>query len=221
MSCGLLSSEEKPGQSTVIEVAGHGLKWVSLVGIRKGSTGSSSFAYLSLDSNHQGLKVSSQITCKPANVVSHVVLAEEAEKIVVSYSDVMTAKILDTEECVELKMCSYLSFAAASTNPPKFTHLCYKPQSESVKTKLAIVGKGLNFDSGGNIKTGPGMTPGVSSVVLGAVKAIGQIKPQRVEVKCIVAACESMISGIGMTLGDISTTSNGKTIKVNKMPKIN
>ncbi|GKB33345.1 hypothetical protein Tco_0872746, partial [Tanacetum coccineum] len=36
------------GQSTVIRVASHGLKWVSLIGIRKGSTYSSSFAYRSL-----------------------------------------------------------------------------------------------------------------------------------------------------------------------------
>ncbi|GJZ46004.1 peptidase M17, leucine aminopeptidase/peptidase B [Tanacetum coccineum] len=157
----------------------------------------------------------------PANVVIHVVLAKEAEKIAVSYSDVMTAKILDKEECVELKMRSSLSFAAASTNPPKFINLWYKPQSESVKTKLALVGKGLNFNSGGNIKTGPGMTPGVSSTVLGAVKALGQIKPQRIEVNCIVVACENMISGTGMTPEDISTPSNGKTIEVNKMPKAN
>ncbi|GKA44359.1 leucine aminopeptidase 1-like protein [Tanacetum coccineum] len=59
------------------------------------------------------------------NVVIHIVLAKEAEKIDVSYSDVMPARILDMEECVELKMCSYLGVAAASTNPPTFIHLCY------------------------------------------------------------------------------------------------
>lgn len=41
-----------------------------------------------------------------------------------------------------------------STHPPQFIHLTYKPSGE-VKKKVAIVGKGLTFDSGGyNIKAG-------------------------------------------------------------------
>ena len=74
------------------------------------------------------------------------VLAEEAAKIAVMYDDVLTAKILNEEQCKELKMGSYLGVAAASANPPHFIHLCYKPPSGSVKVKLALVGKGLTFD---------------------------------------------------------------------------
>ena len=73
-------------------------------------------------------------------------LAEEASKIAAAYSDVLSAKILDVEQCKELKMGSYLAVAAASENPPHFIHLCYKPSSGPVKTKLALVGKGLTFD---------------------------------------------------------------------------
>ena len=75
-----------------------------------------------------------------------VALAQEAEKIASTYSDVFSVKILDTEQCKELKMGSYLGVAAASANPPKFIHLCYKPTSGSIKKKLALVGKGLTFD---------------------------------------------------------------------------
>jgi leucyl aminopeptidase len=74
------------------------------------------------------------------------VLAEEAAKIASTYSDVFTATILDEEKCQELKMGSYLGVAAASANPPRFIHLCYKPVGGNVKRKLAIVGKGLTFD---------------------------------------------------------------------------
>ena len=73
-------------------------------------------------------------------------LAEEASNIASTYSDVFTAKILDAEQCKELKMGSYLGVAAASSNPPHFLHLCYKPPNGDVKRKLAIVGKGLTFD---------------------------------------------------------------------------
>ncbi|KAI3715021.1 hypothetical protein L6452_21986 [Arctium lappa] len=170
-----------------------------------------------------GMILGKELVNAPANVLTPGVLAEEAEKIASAFSDVLTATILDTEQCKELKMGSYLGVAAASTNPPKFIHLCYKPPSGSIKTKLAIVGKGLTFDSGGyNIKTGPGcliemmkVDMGGSAAVLGAAKALGQIKPAGVEVHFIVAACENMISGTGMRPGDILTASNGKTIEVN------
>uniref|UniRef100_A0A1J3EAF8 Leucine aminopeptidase 1 n=1 Tax=Noccaea caerulescens TaxID=107243 RepID=A0A1J3EAF8_NOCCA len=164
-----------------------------------------------------------ELTNSPANVLTPAVLAEEAAKIATTYKDVFTANILSEEQCKELKMGSYLAVAAASANPPHFIHLVYKPLSGSVKTKLALVGKGLTFDSGGyNIKAGPGsmielmkFDMGGSAAVLGAAKAIGEIKPPGVEVHFIVAACENMISGTGMRPGDIITASNGKTIEVN------
>ncbi|KAJ6759187.1 LEUCINE AMINOPEPTIDASE 2 CHLOROPLASTIC-RELATED [Salix koriyanagi] len=164
-----------------------------------------------------------ELVNSPANVLTPAVLAEEATKIASTYSDVFSATILNAEQCKELKMGSYLGVAAASDNPPHFIHLCYKPPSGPIKAKLALVGKGLTFDSGGyNIKTGPGCSielmkfdMGGSAAVLGAAKAIGQVKPPGVEVHFIVAACENMISGTGMRPGDIVTASNGKTIEVN------
>ncbi|KHN17492.1 Leucine aminopeptidase 3, chloroplastic [Glycine soja] len=198
-----------------------------------------------------GIIFGRELVNSPANVLTPVlddlftsgVLAEEAAKIASTYSDVFTAKILNAEQCAELKMGSYLGVAAASENPPHFIHLCYKPLSGPVNVKLALVGKGLTFDSGGyNIKTGPGCSielmkfdMGGSAAVLGTAKALGQIKPLGVEallrggdgwdvanhgfiyikVHFIVAACENMISGTGMRPGDIVTTSNGKTIEVN------
>ncbi|KAL5698949.1 Leucyl aminopeptidase yscIV [Ranunculus cassubicifolius] len=169
-----------------------------------------------------GIIFGKELVNAPANVLTPGVLAEEASKIASLYSDVLTATILDAEQCKELKMGSYLAVSAAATNPPHFIHLCYKP-SGPVKTKLALVGKGLTFDSGGyNIKTGPGCSielmkfdMGGSAAVLGAAKALGQIKPSGVEVHFIVAACENMISGTGMRPGDVVTASNGKTIEVN------
>ncbi|XP_052184076.1 leucine aminopeptidase 2, chloroplastic-like [Diospyros lotus] len=170
-----------------------------------------------------GIIFGKELVNAPANVLTPGVLAEEASKIALMYSDVLSATILDAEQCKELKMGSYLGVAAASANPPRFIHLCYKPPSGPVKTKLALVGKGLTFDSGGyNIKTGPGclielmkFDMGGAAAVLGAAKALGQIKPAGVEVHFIIAACENMISGTGMRPGDIVTASNGKTIEVN------
>ncbi|CAM8942500.1 unnamed protein product [Rhodiola kirilowii] len=170
-----------------------------------------------------GVIFGKELVNAPANVLTPGALAAEASKIAATYSDVFSATILDAEQCKELKMGSYLGVAAASANPPYFIHLTYKPPTGPVNAKLGLVGKGLTFDSGGyNIKTGPGCSielmkfdMGGSAAVLGAAKAIGQIKPLGVEVHFIVAACENMISGTGMRPGDVVTASNGKTIEVN------
>ncbi|KAK7304102.1 hypothetical protein RJT34_15152 [Clitoria ternatea] len=197
------------------------LKAVDIIGLGTGPELEKKLKYAGDVSS--GIIFGRELVNSPANVLTPGVLAEEASKIASTYSDVFTAKILDAEQCKELKMGSYLGVAAASANPPHFIHLCYKPPSGPVNIKLALVGKGLTFDSGGyNIKTGPGclielmkFDMGGSAAVFGAAKALGQIKPLGVEVHFIVAACENMISGTGMRPGDIVTASNGKTIEVN------
>ncbi|MCZ0901000.1 leucyl aminopeptidase, partial [Microcoleus sp. HI-ES] len=117
-------------------------------------------------------------------------------------------------------MGAFLGVARASELPPKFIHLTYKPEG-TPRRKIAIVGKGLTFDSGGlNIKgAGSGIEMmkvdmGGAAATLGAAKAIGHIKPD-VEVHFISAVTENMISGRAMRPGDILTASNGKTIEVN------
>uniref|UniRef100_A0A0E0FBQ0 Cytosol aminopeptidase domain-containing protein n=1 Tax=Oryza meridionalis TaxID=40149 RepID=A0A0E0FBQ0_9ORYZ len=195
------------------------LKQVDLIGFGSGQEMDRKLHY----ANHVSTAVifAKELVNSPANVLTPAVLAEEASKIASTYSDVLTATILDEEKCRELKMGSYLAVAAASANPPHFIHLCYKPLG-GIQRKLAIVGKGLTFDSGGyNIKIGAVTTielmkkdMGGSAAVFGAAKALGQIKPPGVEVHFISAACENMISGTGMRPGDIVTASNGKTIEV-------
>uniref|UniRef100_A0A1S3BUT9 Cytosol aminopeptidase domain-containing protein n=1 Tax=Cucumis melo TaxID=3656 RepID=A0A1S3BUT9_CUCME len=151
-------------------------------------------------------------------------LAAEVLNLTRNYSDVLSARIFDEEEIIEMKMGSYLGVTAAATaNPPKFIHLCYKPPSGSVSAKLGLVGKGITFDSGGyNLKAGSGSNietmkndMGGAGAIFGAAKAIAEIKPLGVEIHFVVAACENMISATGMRPSDIVTAANGKTIEVN------
>lgn len=165
-----------------------------------------------------GVILARELVAAPANAVTPVTLAETAEQIARDYN--LTVEILEKEDCEKLGMGSYLGVAKASEMPPKFIHLTYKPEG-TPRRKLAIVGKGLTFDSGGlNIKgAGSGietmkMDMGGAGATLGAAKAIAQLKPD-VEVHFISAATENMISGKAMHPGDILTASNGKTIEVN------
>ncbi|KAK8462200.1 hypothetical protein SEVIR_1G168500v4 [Setaria viridis] len=164
------------------------LKQVDLIGLGTGPEVDQKLKH----ANHvsSGVILGRDLVNSPANVLTPAALAQEALKIASTYSDVLTAKVLDAEKCRELRMGAYLAVAAAAANPPHFIHLCYKPTGGNVKRKLAVVGKGLTFDSGGyNIKAVPvarielmKWDMGGSAAVFGAAKALGQIKPPGVEV---------------------------------------
>ncbi|KAJ0745158.1 putative aminopeptidase [Helianthus annuus] len=157
-----------------------------------------------------GIILAKELVNRPTNLLTPV-LAEEAEKIVASRRDVFTLKILDKQQCQDLKMGLFLAVAGASANLPKFIHFWYKPTSGPVKTKIALVGMGLtNHSSAALMK----FEMGGAAAVLGAAEAIGQIKPSGVEVHFIVPACENMIAGTGMRPGFILTASNEKIIEV-------
>ncbi|MGQ4650189.1 leucyl aminopeptidase [Lyngbya aestuarii] len=165
-----------------------------------------------------GVILARELVAAPANTVTAITLAETAEEIASQWG--LSLEILEKEDCEKLGMGAFLGVAQASDLPPKFIHLTYKPEG-TAKRKVAIVGKGLTFDSGGlNIKgSGSGietmkMDMGGAAATLGAAKAIAQLKPN-VEVHFISAATENMISGHAMHPGDILTASNGKTIEVN------
>ncbi|WP_414583704.1 leucyl aminopeptidase [Scytonema sp. PCC 10023] len=165
-----------------------------------------------------GVFLARQLVAAPANAVTPITMAETAQQIASDHG--LQIEILEQEDCEKLGMGAFLGVAKASELPPKFIHLTYKPEG-TPKRKLAIIGKGLTFDSGGlNIKgAGSGIETmkidmGGAAATLGAAKAIGQLKPD-VEVHFISAVTENMISGRAMHPGDILTASNGKTIEVN------
>jgi leucyl aminopeptidase len=165
-----------------------------------------------------GVILARELVAAPANSVTPITLAELAQDLANEYG--LELKILEQADCEALGMGSFLGVAKASDLPPKFIHLTYKP-SGTPRRKVAIVGKGLTFDSGGlNLKTGGSgietmkMDMGGAGATFGAAKAIAQLKPD-VEVHFISAATENMISGKAMHPGDILTASNGKTIEVN------
>lgn len=165
-----------------------------------------------------GVILARELVAAPANAVNSITMAETAQAIANQHG--LQAEILEREECEKLGMGAFLGVAQASDLPPKFIHLTYKPDG-TAKRKLAIIGKGLTFDSGGlNIKgAGSGIEMmkidmGGAAATLGAAKAIAQMKPD-VEVHFISAVTENMINGRAIHPGDILKASNGKTIEVN------
>lgn len=195
--------EEKPTQVDSVDILGYG----------------NQEAAVSL-ANHicSGVALARQLVAAPANAVTPVTMAETAQAIATDHG--LHLSILEQADCEKLGMGAFLGVAQASEIPPKFIHLTYKPAG-TPRRKLAIIGKGVTFDSGGlNIKgAGSGietmkMDMGGAAATLGAAKAIGLLQPD-VEVHFISAVTENMISGKAMHPGDVLTASNGKTIEVN------
>ncbi|MBD2159261.1 leucyl aminopeptidase [Limnothrix sp. FACHB-1083] len=193
---------------------------IELLPFRNGTTDSAAIAQ-GIDRGEKiaaGTILARELVAAPANVVTPITMAETAQAIAANPGWELT--ILEKEDCEKLGMGSFLGVAQASDLPPKFIHLVYKPQGTPRK-KLAIVGKGLTFDSGGlNIKAGVGSSiemmktdMGGAGATFGAAQAIALLQPD-VEVHFISAVTENMISGRAMHPGDILTASNGKTIEV-------
>lgn len=188
---------------------------VTLLGLPEGSEA----GLRSIDGLCAGVELARQLVAAPPNVATPAALADAAASIAADYG--LELKVLERSDCEALGMGAYLAVAQGSDLPPKFIHLTYRPAGET-RRRVALVGKGLTFDSGGyNLKVAGSQIEmmkydmGGSAAVLGAMRAIAQIRPEGVEVHAIVASCENMISGGAMHPGAILTASNGKTIEIN------
>tara|TARA_B100000965_G_scaffold108250_1_gene89478 strand:- start:1217 stop:2704 length:1488 start_codon:yes stop_codon:yes gene_type:complete len=167
----------------------------------------------------EGVELARRLVAAPPNSLTPLEMSEQASRIAKDHG--LEIKILEKNDCEDLNMGAYLAVAKGSDLEPKFIHLTLKSKSP-VKEKIALVGKGLTFDSGGyNLKVGASQIEmmkydmGGSAAVLGAAKALGAIKPDGLEIHFIVAACENMINGSAVHPGDVIKASNGKTIEIN------
>jgi leucyl aminopeptidase len=130
----------------------------------------------------------------------------------------ISCKVFGRKEAAKLGMEAFLGIARASEEEPKFIHLEYKPQ-KSAKKKLALVGKGITFDSGGiNVKPGDSMIDmkmdmSGAAIVLGVFSVISQIKPD-FPVMGLIAATPNLISSRSLVPGDVVKALNGKTIEI-------
>ena len=124
-----------------------------------------------------GVILARELVNAPANAVTPITLAETAQTLATDYG--LELEILEKADCEALGMGAYLGVAQASDLPPKFIHLTYRPAG-TPRRKLAIVGKGLTFDSGGlNIKAGAGSRIEEMKMDMGGAGATFGAQPRR------------------------------------------
>jgi leucyl aminopeptidase len=152
----------------------------------------------------------------PANDITPSALALLATRVASETG--LEALVLERPEAERLGMGCYLAVARGSQEAPKFITLRYRPEGEPAG-RVAIIGKGVTFDSGGlSLKTAESMVTmkddmSGAAAVLAAMQAVAELRPDR-EVLAIVPAVENMPSGSAMRPGDVVCAMNGKTIEI-------
>jgi leucyl aminopeptidase len=157
-----------------------------------------------------------EVINEPSNVMTPTALAQKAEELAKDFG--LELDVLDEARMKELGMGSLLGVAQGSAEPAKMIVLRYTPKADSEET-IAIVGKGVTFDTGGiSIKPADGMEKmkydmAGGATTLAAMRAIAQLKPS-VNVIGIVPAVENMPGGRAQRPGDVVRAMTGKTIEV-------
>ncbi len=163
----------------------------------------------------QAVVLARDLVNEPPSVTTPTYLARQAEAIAKS-SPLITADILDRKGMESLGMGGILGIAAGSDEEPKCIKLTYKGGGRKT---IALVGKGITFDSGGlSIKPSEAMETmkidmAGGAALLGVFQALADLKP-KVNVVGIICATENMPSGSAIKPGDVVTAMNGKTIEI-------
>lgn len=164
----------------------------------------------------EGIFLTRDLVNEPAINMYPQVLAQAAKESLEGHG--VEVRIYGREEIMELGMEAFLAVAEGSSKEPQFIVMTYMGDPASDK-KIALVGKGLTYDSGGyDLKPGDSMRNmhsdmAGSASVIGAMLAIAKAKLNK-NVVAIVAACENMISGGAFKNGDIINSMSGKTIEI-------
>lgn len=170
-----------------------------------------------------------QLIAEPPVYMTPSRLSIEAKRIAKETG--LTCRVIDAPELERMGMGSFLGVARGADEPPKFIVLKYTASagtakrsgtntSSGAKKTVALVGKGITFDSGGlSLKPSLSMEHmkydmSGAAAVIACMQVVGALRPN-VNVLGIVAACENMPSGKALHPGDVIEAMNGKTIEVN------
>ena len=164
-----------------------------------------------------GINLARDLVNDTPNHQTPITLAETGMDIASEFG--LEAIILDEEKLTEDGFNLLLAVGRGSDNPSRLIHLIYKPEGE-VTRKVAFVGKGITFDTGGyNLKPSSGLLHMHSDMagaaaVLGAARAIAELKPAGIEVHFVCPSAENSVNGDAMRPQDIIRGLGGKTVEI-------
>jgi leucyl aminopeptidase len=161
------------------------------------------------------ISLARNLTNEPASVLTPTELGRRAVEIADATG--LQATILDEGQLRERGFGGLLSVAAGSSEPPRLIRLRYTP--DGAFERVALVGKGVTFDSGGlSLKQWQSMQA-MKTDMAGGAAVLGVMSALRtlgvgVDVTGIVPATENMVSGDALKPGDVIHHYGGKTSEV-------
>ncbi len=154
---------------------------------------------------------------EPAGSLSPPRMTEIAREVAGRHSSI-EFKVFGADEMRRMGMGGILGVSQGSHHPPQLIRLHYRPEGKAAG-KVALIGKGLTFDSGGlSIKSSEGMETmkcdmAGSAAVLAALSSLPELAPS-VEVIGLLGMAENMPGGGAIRPGDVLKIMNGKTVEV-------
>lgn len=173
-------------------------------------------AFSDLDKIADGVIMARDLVSEPGNILYPESYAEQIKELKNLGIEI---EILNEDAMEELGMESILGVGQGSSSETLIVIMKWMGSKNKKVQPLALVGKGVTFDTGGiSLKPGPGMGDmkfdmGGSAAVVGAMKAIAGRKA-KANVIGIVGLVENMPSGTAQRPGDVVSSMSGQTIEV-------
>lgn len=164
-----------------------------------------------------GVNLTKNLANLPSNICTPTFLAEQAVALAKSEKSV-SVKILGEKDMQKLGMGALLGVSQGSAEEAKLICLEYKGGSKK-QAPVALVGKGVTFDTGGNSLKTPDNMVGMkydmcgAATVLGTIKAAAELKLP-INIVGVIPAVENMPGGTAYKPEDILTSLSGQTIEV-------
>jgi leucyl aminopeptidase len=164
----------------------------------------------------EGVKLARDLVNEPGGSLTPPKFANRVRRM--ARDSGLTVKVMDEAAIRRARLGGLLGVSRGSTQPPRFVELTWTPKGRP-KGTIALVGKGLTFDSGGlSIKSGVGMMDmkmdmGGAAAVVGAMSVLPVLAP-RCRVRAYLPMTDNMLGGDATRPGDVLTIRNGKTIEV-------
>ena len=164
-----------------------------------------------------GVAFAKELITEPGNIIYPESFVARARATVEPLGIKVT--VLDEKQLAELGAGSMLGVAQGSVRKPRLLAMEWNGTGNADATPLAIVGKGVTFDTGGiSLKPGAGMEDmkwdmGGAGAVTGAIVALAGRKA-KARVVAVCGLVENMPDGNAQRPGDIVTSMSGQTVEV-------
>lgn len=161
---------------------------------------------------------------EPPNVANPSYVAKQAKQLGKDFEDLVNVTILDEKDMKKLGMGCFLAVSQGSDNEGKLAIIEYFGKSKKAKkakldAPIALVGKGITFDTGGiSLKPASNMDEmkfdmGGAAAMLGVARGLCEAK-LALDVVIVLALAENMPSGKASRPGDVVTAMDGTTVEI-------